>query len=330
MKKIGSKVVSLCLIVVMMMSLLTACGSSVSNDAMDSLSGYDSVSNGSGLLGNISSGSSKSEYGESDGVDLETESLDSSRKIIERINMSVETKTFDELMGKLETRLDEVGGYVESSTVYGNGYYHTYNRSATLVLRVPSDKSDLFIGFVSTNSTVTRKDIRTEDVTLEYVDIESRIAALEIQKATMERLLAEAESMSDVLMIQDELTNVIYQLESAASQLRTYDNLIDYTTVTLNIEEVETTTVVAEQTVWEEIVTKFNANIKELKDDAVDLFVWVVSESPYLIIGAMCIAVIVFVLKRISKLQKEKQQAFVNNETTNVITEADVNTEDNS
>lgn len=54
----------------------------------------------------------------------------------------------------------------------------------------------------------------TEDVTLEYVDTESHLKALKTEEETLLALLEKAEKLSDVFEIQEELTNVRYQIES--------------------------------------------------------------------------------------------------------------------
>ncbi len=235
------------------------------------------------------------EYAEKETPDNSSGSeVSANRKIITKIYMRAETKEFDALTEKLLREVKSAGGYIESSSVSGNGYYNgsRNNRYATYVVRVPSEQSEGFTKFVADNSVVTNKEIDTDDVTLKYVDMESRIAALKTEQKTLENLLANAESMADVIQIQDRLTEVIYEIESYQSQLRTYDNLIDYTTITLNISEVERAAVVEEQTIWEEIATKFEENLEDIGIMAKGLFIWLLSSSPYLLIAAILIAVI--------------------------------------
>ena len=109
-----------------------------------------------------------------------------------------------------------------------------------------------------TTALVTHREIRTEDVTLNYVDMESRIEALKIEKKSLEKLLGEAKNLTDLFSIQERLTEVIYEIESYESQLRTYDNLIDYTTVTIYISEVERTIAAENQSIWQEIGTNIS------------------------------------------------------------------------
>ena len=111
------------------------------------------------------------------------------RKIIETIYYSVQTKSFDEFVTSLESKAVSVGGYIEQSDVRGNSYDDISSRYATYTFRIPSEKVDEFTKTVSNNATITNRTVNTEDVTLQYVDIESRIKALKTEKASLEELL---------------------------------------------------------------------------------------------------------------------------------------------
>lgn len=316
MKKKIMRIFSLAFVVIMMVSMLTACGggSGSSYDSMSDMKYGNSIDEGSvGGFGSDWLSDSKSEMSEDANPESaepqESEGADSARKIIERIGLSVQTKEFDKLMQDVDARIAEFNGYIESSNIYGNGFDSYGSRDARMVIRIPSGMSDAFIDFVSENSAVTSKNVDTDDVTLQYVDVESRIKVLLLEKEQLEKLLAEATTMEDIIYVQDKLMDVIYELESAQSQLRTYDNLIDYTTITLNIYEVERTMVVEEQTVWQEIATKFNNNIEDITDDIVDLFIYVVANSPYLCIYAVVIVIIVILIKKGNKKAKARMVA---------------------
>lgn len=234
----------------------------------------------------------------------ETSSVTTNRKIIERINLHVETKEFDSLLNKLEEELAKVGGYIENSSVSGNSYRYEGNRYANLTVRVPSDQSTGFTTFVSENSTVTNKEVNTEDVTLSYVDMESRVSALETEKSALEALLAKAETVEDIITIQNRLTDVIYEIESYQSKLRTYDNLIEYTTISIHINEVERVTVVEEQSIWQEIITNLKENFEDVGHGLVRAFVFVVSNIPYFMVWAVIVIIVIFAARKIVKKPK--------------------------
>mgnify|MGYP002226154573 CR=1 FL=1 len=85
-------------------------------------------------------------------------------------------------------------------------------------------------------------------MTLTYVDLQSHRDALQTEQERLLQLLEQAESIEDIITIEQRLSDVRYQLESMESQLRSYDNQVDYSTVYLYIDEVEVYTPVEEET----------------------------------------------------------------------------------
>ncbi len=315
-RKMLVRSISLILSVLLIASLLSACGASVEKGDMAVEENYNELADS--YAGDISANGSSSGSSESNN------SIKAQRKIIERIYYHVETKDFDNLVETLESRALSVGGYIESSDVSGNAFVSSVLRSATFVFRIPSDEVDDFTNFVSENSTVTNRSVNTEDVTLDYVDAESRIKALKTEKEALESLLAKATSTTELLEIRDMLTDVIYEIETYESQLRTYDNLIDYTTITIDINEVEQTTVVHKQSTWQRIGTNLKDNFRGLWNFLVELFVFIVSALPYLLFVGVLVVILVLIVKKSRKRRNSKKAklynatAVVTNEKTNV------------
>ena len=199
----------------------------------------------------------------------------------------------------LDSKILALNGYVEDQSIFnGSAYANRRYRNANLTVRIPADQVEQFTEEVSGIANVVRKQTSKEDVTLRYVDTESRLNALKTEEARLLELLAQAESMSDLLEIEGRLTEVRYQLESAASQLRTYDNQIDYATIYLYIEEVQEYTPVAEKTVWQRISDGFSDSLEALGESLVDLVVWLIVSSPFLVVyGGIAVAIILLVRK---------------------------------
>ncbi len=117
-------------------------------------------------------------------------------------------------------------------------------------------------------------------------------------------LIAEAEYLEDILTIEERLTNVRYQLESMESQLRTYDNKINYSTVYLSISEVMEFTPVAEETVWQRIKGGFSESLQDIGEGFLNFGVWFLVNIPYFILWIIIIVVIIFVIKGLKKVFK--------------------------
>lgn len=246
-----------------------------------------------------------------------TESINvSERKIITTINISLETKNFDDLVKSLETKVSDAGGYIETSSISNNSYYGSGTRSAEYKLRIPASKSETVTDFLDENSNITQKNINTDDVTLNYVDTESRVKALQSEKEALEELLKKATTTSDIISIRDQLTNVIYEIESYQSQLRTYDNQVQYTTINVQISEVERITPAESKSTFETIGDNLANGFANVWNFLVNAFVFVISSIPYLLLIAAFSVVAVLLVNLIFKRKKNKKQR-KNNEPDN-------------
>lgn len=298
MKKKVLSFLILALVILMVIMCFAACGKEHNEKTADGSMGYvteDSVDM-----------ESAEEYIDTTGTS--TGAVADNRKIIEKIEMTLQTKTFDNLILDIEGKIKALGGYVESSEITGREIESNNNRRATLKVRIPKTKSEEFSSFVSETSVIIRRAVTTEDVTLTYVDIESRLKALQTEKESLEKLLATASTVEDIIAVREKLTSVIGEIEAYSSKLRTFDNLVDYTTITLWVQEVERTKVVEKQNAWQEIGTNLKNNFANLWDLIVDVFVFAVSSIPYLIIPA--VAVIVFIIAfMISKRKKKAKKS---------------------
>lgn len=229
------------------------------------------------------------------------------RKLIRTITIEAETKDLDALLTDLDAQLAALGGYVQSKQVRGSATSN--RRNASMTLRIPADKLDQFVNHVSGATNILSNSETTEDVTLKFIATESRIAALEAEEARVMELIGKAENLNELLTLESKLSSIRQELEEVKSQLKLYENLIDYGTVYLSISEEKEYTVVEEEepTVWERISTGFVKSLKGVGTIITELFVFFVVASPYLAIPA-AIVVIVVVCLNISKKKAQKKQ----------------------
>ncbi|NBK92419.1 DUF4349 domain-containing protein [bacterium 1XD21-13] len=224
-----------------------------------------------------------------------------SQKLIKTVSMTMETKEFDPLMENIRGKVEELGGYIESSEVSGSSYYSVYeSRYAWMTLRIPSGKLDGFVTIVSELGNVVNKSESVQDITLQYVDVESHKKALETEQNRLLELLEKAESMEDIITIESRLSEVRYELQSYGSTLRTFDNQVSYSTVELNIREVERVApVVEELTFFQEIQYRLSDNFYDIGQDLRSFAIWFISSLPYLVIWAVIIMVAVLLVRKL-------------------------------
>lgn len=161
---------------------------------------------------------------------------DPARKIIYTADLSLESTEFDSASSALLDALAQAGGYVQSSESGGST---EYGRWIHWSLRVPADQYRSFLTAAENSASRTSLSESTEDVTADYVDVEARLNSLEAQRQRLEELRAQAANLEDLLAIENQLTQVQYQIESYTGQKRVLDDQITYSTVNVYLDEVK-------------------------------------------------------------------------------------------
>lgn len=235
--------------------------------------------------------------------------VNTGRKLIRTVSLNVETTDFIKLLDSLTQAVTSMGGYIEQSDISGNSISDSQDRrNAYLTVRVPSNKLDGFVAQVDAEGNITNKSENTQDVTLQYSDIESRKKTLAVEQERLWDLLAQADSMDAVIALESRLSEIRYQLETMESQLRTYDNQVDYSTVMLNINEVKVFTPTAPDSVLTRIHKGFSRNLKNVGNGAVNFMVWFLSSLPVLVVFAAIAGTAYIILHRITHKIPRKQK----------------------
>lgn len=229
------------------------------------------------------------------------------RKLIKTLDLRIQTENFDESSAAVSSAVSACNGYVEYSDVSGD---LRSSRYASYTIRVPAQNLDRFTQALSGTGTVVSQSIGQRDITLTYVDTEAHLTALKTEQESLLRLLEAAESLDDIIRIQSQLTQVRYEIESYESQLRTYDDLVDYATVTLYLTEVEREeTVAASDSVWDKIGKNLKDAVYGIGNFFEALFVLLVSALPYLaVIAVITLPILYFTVFRPAKKRRKARR----------------------
>ncbi len=279
----------------LLLSLLAGCSA-----------GSDSVENRYEMA--VEATSAEYDLGSSEYNSESSASLPENRKLIRTVNISAETKGLDILLDRLDARVAELGGYTESRSIYhGSTRSGTGRRNASLTLRIPVAQADAFLETVESDSNVISINEDLDDVTLSYVATESRMNALQAEEERLLELMAMASNITELLEIESRLTDVRSELESVTSQLRVYDNQVDYATIYLSVSEVQELTPVVEKTVWQRMGQGFMNCLKGIGTFFVELAVILVSGLPVLVLLGILIFLVVVLARRNAKKRKFRQ-----------------------
>ena len=235
--------------------------------------------------------------------------VSTNRKLIRTVNLNVETTEFDQLIGNISQAVSDAGGYMESSDVSGTSISDSYGRRyAYLTVRIPAERLDQFVTLVGEQGNITNKSESTQDVTLQYSDIESRKKSLRIEQDRLWELLEKADSMESIIALEERLSEIRYQLESFESQLRTYDNQVDYSTVSISVNEVKVLTPTTPDSVTTRIQKGFRRNLENVCNGMVNFFVWLLSSLPSLIVLAVILVLLIILFRAVSRILRRRTE----------------------
>ena len=128
------------------------------------------------------------------------------------------------------------GGYVEKSNLsVRNSDKPDEPRYATVTLRVPVAGYDDFLNSLRTlpGGKITREEAKSNEVTEQYTDLQSRLRNLERTETQYLELLKQAKTIAEILTINDRLDGVRSQIEQAQGRIKVLDHLTELATVQL-------------------------------------------------------------------------------------------------
>ena len=257
--------------------------------------GADTYGTGSADL--LTSGNVEGENAASGTVD--------SAKIIYTAYLSIETQDFDWSQQQLNETLSDVDGYMESSNEYTDSTDNT--RTLSLTLRVPESTYSAFLTSAETAGSVISRSESADDVTTQYLDIEARLNNLTAQRARLQELQASADALSDLLQIESSLSDVQYQIESYQSQLNWYANQVQYCTVNITLNEVETLTSTG-SSFGARLADAFRNGWSNFTAGVQTVLVFLIGAWPAIGIGIVC-GVVFYKVRHPRKKQPRKPEA---------------------
>ena len=257
--------------------------------------GADTYGTGSADL--LTSGNVEGENSASGAVD--------SAKIIYTAYLSIETKDFDGARQQLDKTLDSMDGYMESSNEYTDSTDNT--RTLSLTLRVPESAYSAFLTSAEAAGSVISRSESADDVTTQYLDIEARLDNLTAQRTRLQELQASADALSDLLQIESSLSDVQYQIESYQSQLNWYANQVQYCTVNITLNEVETLTSTG-SSLGARLADAFRNGWSNFTAGVQTVLVFLIGAWPAIGIGIVC-GVVFYKVRHPRKKQPRKPEA---------------------
>lgn len=234
-------------------------------------------------------------------------------KVIQTGTVSIETLKFEDTVSNLTNYINSIGGYIEGSNVKDNRINNSQtnsSRNAQFIFRIPQVKYSQLFTDVKTFGTVVSEQSKGEDITDKYFDTEARLKSLQIQEERLLSLLQKAGKMEDILTIEKELQNTRYQIENYTGTVRKWDSLVSFSTVTINIAEVQEIKPIAPNSrngLFNRMNFGFTNSLIHAWNLMQDLLVFVVASLPFFVPIIITFFVVFHLYKRRKKKDKDTQ-----------------------
>ena len=285
------------LLISTLLLVLAACSSSDDKAEMSSDVSKQSSNDVSGDM----DGEAESEAATEESSETKTEApvVASDRMIIHQASLSVNVKELDKAQSNIEKKVDQYGGYIVESNVYQED---DQTSSGRMIVRIPEKNFEKFLlDAEGVAAEVLERNVTGQDVTEQYVDLESRVKS---KRAVEERLLdfmSKAQKTEDLLKISADLSEVQEEIEVMVGKMKYLENQTSFSTIELSmyenrvvVPEIES----KELNTWEKTKKQLATSTNSLLSAGSALIVFFVGNLPVLLLLGVIGFIVFWIIKR--------------------------------
>lgn len=159
------------------------------------------------------------------------------RIVIKNADMAIVVADVEGRMKNIQVMAQQMGGFVVSSNLYQN-YTNTNVKvpEAQIVIRIPSEKLEEAMNQIKKDTVeIQTENISGQDVTAEYVDLQSRLKNYEAAEAQLNDILKKATDTADVVNIFNQLVYYREQIELVKGQIKYYEEAAALSAISVRI-----------------------------------------------------------------------------------------------
>lgn len=157
-------------------------------------------------------------------------------RVIHRANIGIVVDDFDESTQQVQELTTELAGFIEHSHIAGESS-SSFGRVADFTIRVPAEWYDEMLEQLAALGDLNYLNTTAVNVSSQYADIVSRLNSLRTQEERVLELVESAEDLADLLLLEERLGELIYEIELLTGERNYLDNQISYSTIDVTISE---------------------------------------------------------------------------------------------
>ncbi|HSL31408.1 MAG TPA: DUF4349 domain-containing protein, partial [Anaerolineales bacterium] len=161
----------------------------------------------------------------------------SNRMIIKNADVRLMVKDTDIAIDRATQVIADAGGYIVSSRVWYQDYYGNNLKYATVTIGIPVEEFERALVKLRDLAVRVVDEVASgDDVTEQYVDLQSQLTNLEATRARIQEFLQDAKTIDEALRINQELANIESQIEQIKGRMNYLNDRAAYSTITINFE----------------------------------------------------------------------------------------------
>lgn len=220
----------------------------------------------------------------------------------------IETTSFDADLLNLQDLVNEYEGDYKQSTISGQPIVsgETSGRTARMITRIPSELLSEFLKSLAVIGKTVYASESADDISSQYYDVQTRLDTYRAQQKRLQELIQSAQSMEDLIALEDKLYDVQNSIDSLEGQLRGWNSQVSYSSVTISIQEVAARDMVQPigDTLGDRMRMGFYDSVNWLVGFLQDMFVMLVIIAPQLVIIIPAIVLVVVIVRTIRRRKK--------------------------
>ncbi|AIF43967.1 DUF4349 domain-containing protein [Virgibacillus sp. SK37] len=230
----------------------------------------------------------------------------SPRKIIYTANLEIEINSYEKALENIQKKVEAYQGYVVESSMFEEE--ENKGTSGFITVRIPQGKFREFIQLVEDGSkNVLSNSISGQDVTEEYIDLESRLRSKEVVEERLLSYMKKAEKTEDLLAISKDLASVQEEIDQIKGRMKYLENKSDLATITIHMTENNLAISGEDLNTWDKTKQQFLQSLNWLLKAVSGLIIFFVGNLPILLVTASIAVIVLIVIRKLSKSNKDNR-----------------------
>lgn len=229
------------------------------------------------------------------------------KKLIYKANLSMEVTDYGAAQTEVRNMVTLAGGYI----IEFSENMSEYEKGGTFVMKVPASGFSPFLNNLEkVKHEELQRSIQGQDVSEEYVDLESRLKAKQLMETQYIDFMKKATKPADLVQFANQLGEIQEQIERIKGRMRYIDQNVSFSTVELRLYQTEESLAVTKSNTQGPLGARASDALQGSMKALSVMFQWLVvvlaAALPVLIVAAV-VGAVVFWLRRVMKRRQPAQ-----------------------